>query len=76
MLSEARKRVKDFLVLRAIAEKENIQVLDEEAAGEMKRISKNYPNIGNLAPEQLKEYTKEVIRHEKIFQLLESFVKP
>jgi len=74
-LPEAQKRVKNFLILKAISEKENIETSEEEINKEMDKIVQNYPDTGNLDQAQLKEYTKEVIRNEKTFQLLESFVK-
>jgi trigger factor len=71
LLPEARKRVKNLLILRAIAEKENIQAAEEEVKRETDKILKSSPNIQNIDPEQLKEYTKEVIRNEKTLQMLE-----
>ncbi len=79
LLPEAEKRVKNLLVLRAIAEKENIQVSEEE----VKEFLEQHPYLKNidLSPlakgerideNQLKEYTKEVIRNEKTLQLLEN----
>jgi len=72
---EAEKRVKGFLVLRAIAQKENIQVTEEEAEKEKERISKTYPNTQKLDQNQLKDYTRFVIQNEKTLQMLESLTK-
>jgi FKBP-type peptidyl-prolyl cis-trans isomerase (trigger factor) len=70
--SEAEKRVKNSLVLRAIEKKENIGVSEKELEAEMAKLSQIYPNFDQ---NQLKEYTKGVIKNEKIFQLLESLIK-
>lgn len=67
LLSQAQKKVKNFLVLREIGKKENIEVSDQEAREEAIKMG--------LDPEKLKDYTKEVIRTEKIFQLLENLTK-
>ena len=72
---ESEKRVKGFLVLRAIAEKENIQVSDQEVEKEKEKISKIYPDTQKLDQIQLKDYTKLVIQNEKTLQMLESLVK-
>jgi len=72
---EAEKRLKGFLILRAIAEKENIQVLEEEAEKEKERILKLYSNTQNLDQNQLKDYTKFVLQNEKALQMLESLTK-
>lgn len=69
---EAKKRLMTFLILRAVAENENVHVHDEEIQREMEVILKNFPNTQNIDKEQLKEYTKETLRNEKVFQLLEN----
>ena len=71
-LLEAQKRVENFLVLKAIGEKESVGASDEEIKNEMDRISQNYPETGKLDQGQLKEYAKEVICNEKTFQFLEN----
>lgn len=72
---EAEKRVRGFLVLRAIAEKENIQVSQEEVEREQEKISKTYPDMQGLDPSQLKDYTKLVMQNEKTLQMLEGLTK-
>jgi len=76
-LPEARKKVKNFLVLREIGKREKIEVSENEIKEEVNKILKNYQNIEtaqkNLDSEKLKDYTKEAIKNEKIFQLLEQF---
>jgi len=73
--SQAEKRVRITLCLRAIADKENIEVSEEEVTERVNQDLKNYPNIEevekNIDPQSLKEYTKEVIRNEKVLGLLE-----
>jgi len=75
---EAQKRVKSFLILRAIGRKEKIEVSEEEARNQANDILKHYPAPEKAAKdidfEQLKEYSREVIRNQKIFKLLEELI--
>ncbi len=75
-LLKAQKKVKNFLILREIGKREKIEVSEEELREEVNKILKQHPDIGqaekNLDLERLKEHTKEAIRTEKIFQLLEN----
>ncbi|MDD5145465.1 MAG: trigger factor [Candidatus Pacebacteria bacterium] len=77
--SQAEKRVRDSLVLREIGKKENISVSEKESAEEINKILMRYPDIKKAEAEidlaNLKAYTEEVIRNEKTFQLLESFIR-
>ena len=77
--SEAKRRVKNFLVLREISRQENIEVSDEEAKEEVNKALKRYPDMGaaktQLDLDRFKEYIKAVIRNEKTLQFLESFSK-
>ena len=66
-LLEAQKKVRNYLVLREIGKREKIEVSKEEIKSEVDKR--------NLDLENLKEYTKEVIRNEKIFQLLEQLTR-
>jgi len=72
---EAEKKLRGFLVLRAIAEKENIQVLGGEVEKEKDRILKLYSNTQSLDENQLKDYTKFVLQNEKALQMLEGLTK-
>ena len=74
---EAEKRLKGFLVLRELGKKENIEVSDAEAQKEVEKATKNYSkeDLEKIDIEQLKEYTKDVLYNEKVFQKLESFSK-
>lgn len=72
---EALKRVKNFLILREIAKKENIVVSDQEVEEKVNEFLKRNPDVGKIEKEvdseRIKEYHKEVVTNEKIFQLLE-----
>jgi trigger factor len=76
---QAQKRVRGSLILREIGEKENITASEDEVRKEVDNFLKRYLDIKSSQKEfdqgRLEEYTKEVIRNEKIFKLLESFVK-
>lgn len=73
--AQAIKRVKVALVLREIAEKEKIDVSQNEVAEEINKFLSHYSNIKQAEKDvdikQLKEYTYGVIRNKKVFQLLE-----
>lgn len=58
---EAETRVKTNLVIEAIAEKEDIEVTDEEIAGEIKQLAEMY----NLPEEQVKTVlTEDMLKHD------------
>jgi len=73
--SEAEKRIKNSLVLKEVSKKEDIKVLEEEVKTETQKFLIKYPDLKKLDPEQLKSYTEEVLKNEKTFKLLESFVQ-
>ena len=75
---EAQSRIKNFLILEEIGKRENIKVPDQEIAEEVNKVLRHYPsvkeaekNIG-LDLQKFKEYTKLVLRNEKIFKLIEN----
>ncbi len=77
-LPRAEKNIKKLLVLREIGNKEKIEVLENEVSERIEKILKQYAspeeaqkNLG-IDPQELESYTKEAIRNEKIFQLLEN----
>lgn len=74
---QAKERVKRYLILREIGKAEKIKVLEEEVREEINQILKHFPSLEqaqrDLDLEQLKSYTKEAIRNEKILKKLESF---
>jgi len=74
---EAEKRLRGFLILRELGKKESIEVSDEEVAEEVAKSVKNYSKeqLAKIDINELKEYTKGVIKNEKIFQMLEDFSK-
>ena len=76
LLEQAKKRVKSFLILKAIGEKENIEVSDEEVRNQANEILKSNPAPEKTAKdidlEKIKEYSKGLIKNEKIFKLLEN----
>jgi trigger factor len=76
---QAQKRVKSSIILKEIGEREKVEVLEEEIQAEVDNFLKRYPDIKTAEKgfdlERLKEYTKDVIRNEKIFKLLESCAK-
>jgi len=69
---EAKKRLAGFLVMQAIAVQENISVSEEEINKESDAIANNFPDAKNVDQSQLREYTKNIIRNEKVFQFLEN----
>ena len=74
-LEEAKKKVRNFLILREIGKRENIEVSDEEVREEMNKILKHYSvsekTEKDIDIERLKEYSRGVLKNEKIFALLE-----
>lgn len=72
---QAEKRTRIGLTLRAIAEKEKIEVSEKEIEERINENLARYSNIEeikkNIDFEALKEYTENVIKNEKVFQLLE-----
>ena len=83
---QAEKRKRINVCLGEIAERENIEVSDEEVTARVNEGLKLYSNIGeakkNIDPSPLaeggrvdlailKEYTRNVLRNEKVFELLE-----
>lgn len=75
-LKEAEKKVKNFLILRNIREKENISVEEKEVEQRTNETLKNYPieTAKQIDISELKEYIKGVIYNEKVFLRLESFI--
>ncbi len=74
-VKEAEKRIKNFLVLKEIGKKENIEVFKEEIEKNLDETIKGQPfgsTQGKFDIEKLKVYTKDAIYQEKVFQRLES----
>lgn len=76
---QAEKRKRISACLDEIAERENIEVSDEEVFARINENLKHYPSPEqakkNIDLPVLKEYTKNIIRNEKIFELLEREAK-
>lgn len=74
---QAEKRIRVGLCLKAIARKENIEVSDEEVIEEIKKNIDPSPSAegGRVDLNTLKEYTKSVLRNEKVFDILEREAK-
>lgn len=72
-LQDAKKRVQTQLILEEIAERENIEVKDEEVIEETNNLliglNKSESNLPD--PEKLKVYVKNLLKNEKVFQFLE-----
>lgn len=66
---DALKRVKYGLALNEIAEREKIEVGEEELNKEAEKILAQYKGVD---PERVRIYTYGIIRNEKVFQFLES----
>lgn len=77
--TQAKKRVRIGLCLKEIAKKENINISDEEVEAKINEDLKHYPNAEevkkNIDLNQLKEYTKNILKNEKVFELLEKEAK-
>lgn len=72
---QAEKRVKASLVLKEIAGKENIQVPDDEIEERLSHTLRAAPPLApgqNLDLTALRGYVRNVIRNEKVFELLEA----
>lgn len=72
--NQATKRVRIGLVLREIAEKEKIEVNQNEIEEEINKFLSHYSSKlveKNVDIDQLKEYTYGVIKNKKVFHLLE-----
>lgn len=71
---DAEKRVKTLLVLSAIADKENIEVTDEELAAELERSRERYAEnprlLSYLESARGKTYTRSLLRRTKVVETL------
>lgn len=74
---KAESRVKMSLVARAIAKNENINISDNEIAGELAVLADNYTKKGmieelkNIDPEAIKLKIQDLLLNEKVFEFLE-----
>jgi len=72
---EAEKRVRIALTLREIAEREKIEVAEEEIKTHTNEYLRKYKSAdgakNDIDPESLREYIKGVLKNEKVLELLE-----
>lgn len=73
--SEAEKRVRVALTLRALAKFEQIQLAEEEVQAKMQETIKNFPSPADakkrFSQDALREYAESVLKNEKVFELIE-----
>ena len=67
--NDAETRVKYGLILRELAERENIQADDKEVDAEVEKLLKQLPGLDENYP---RGYTYGIIRNEKVFRFLET----
>ena len=77
---EAEKKIKNFLILREIGNKEDVKVTEEEVTEEANKTLGNFPSVEEAEKQlgsiqRFKEYTQEVIKNEKIFAILDELIK-
>ena len=78
--SEAEKKIKRYLILKEIGIKEDIKVSDDEVKEEVNKVLANYPSVEEAEKnigadtQKFKEYTREVIKSNKIFELLDNLI--
>jgi trigger factor len=79
LTEEAKDRVKKFLILREIGNKEKVEVSDSKIEEETNKTLKQYATNSMASDkkyiERLKEYNKGVLKNEKIFNILEGALK-
>lgn len=75
LAKQAEQRLKGFLILRAIGQKEGIEAAEDEITQAIDKFLTGYPqeHQQEVDRQRLKEYYREKIEHEKVFQLLEKF---
>jgi FKBP-type peptidyl-prolyl cis-trans isomerase (trigger factor) len=78
-LSQAEQRIREFLVLDAIAKKEEVSASKEEVEREMQKVLAQHPESklakDSLDQKELKLYSEGVLRNEKTLQFLEECAK-
>ena len=75
IVKQAEQRVKSFLILRAIGQQEGIEATKEEITQAIDKFLTGYPqeHQPEIDRQRLKEYYREKVEYEKVFQLLEKF---
>lgn len=73
--TDAEKRVRIALILRAIADKENIEPTEEEISAKANNSLDNFRaeghDITKIDKQALAEYSKNILRNKKVFEFLE-----
>ena len=73
---QAIERVKSFLILQEIAKRENIIISEEEITEEANKALRHFKDAEeaqeNIDINQLRVYTENILKNEKVFALLES----
>ncbi len=76
---QAQKRAKIALTLRQIAKEENIEIADKDIEEEINKELLKYGSVAQAQKEidleSLKNYTKNVLKNKKVFELLENYNK-
>ncbi len=77
--NQAEKRVKTGLVLKEIAKKEDIEATNQEVEERVNKELQYYPNVEEIKKQidlnTFKDYTRGIIRNQKVFQFLEREAK-
>ena len=73
--TEAKNRISRHLVLLNISKAENIKATEEEISQEAAKIKQMSPEMGQLDPEKIRNYTEEVLKNEKTLQFLENLIQ-
>ena len=80
ILPEAEKKVKNYLILRQIGRQEGVSVSESEIDEEVSKTVKNYANPKEAEKnlgidlESFRDYTKEAIRTEKTYKILDKLI--
>jgi len=71
---QAEEVIKNELLLREMIKKENIEATDQEIEDEINKFLRNFPSVEaaekEIDLEKLKDYYRELIQKEKLFQIL------
>ncbi|MDP2909706.1 MAG: hypothetical protein Q8N69_01380, partial [bacterium] len=75
IIPEAEKKVKNYLILQEIGKKEGVFVSEEEVEDETNKALEYYAGQGRkIDPNQLKDYTKEAVKTEKIYKIIDGLI--
>lgn len=76
--AQAERKIKNSLILREIAKKENITATEDEVKAKINQFLKNYHSpekTKEVDQARLKSYYEEAIRNEKVLQVLENLIQ-